>query len=217
MARSTCAYTLPKSRTVRNRRRVLFKKKIGGKNIYFDELTHNSFSRCGTMSVRRVAAELGRALRETGAALDATGLRLLEKPIFKESFARHRPVSAIGGLSPTVPNDAFVAPSATVIGDVSMGPRSAVMYGAVVRGDLAPVSLGAGAVVGARAVLHAAKAVEGHVAPAVRVGAGAIVGPGAVLHACTVEAGASVGAGAHVGEGALVEVRLSVARARPSH
>ena len=161
------------------------------------------------MSVRRVAAELGRALRETGAALDATGLRLLEKPIFKENFARHRPVSALGGLAPSVPADAFVAPSATVIGDVSMGPRSAVMYGAVLRGDLAPVSLGAGAVVGARAVLHAAKAVEGHVAPAVRVGAGAVVGPGAVLHACTVEAGASVGAGAHVGEGALVEVRRS--------
>ena len=101
-------------------------------------------------ALRRVTAELGRALRESGAALDAAGLRALEKPLFKEPFARHRPVSALGDLAPSVSPDAFVAPSATVIGDVTLGPRAAVMYGAVVRGDLAPVALGAGSVVGAR-------------------------------------------------------------------
>jgi len=101
-------------------------------------------------ALRRVTAELGRALRESGAALDAAGLRALEKPLFKEPFARHRPVSALGDLAPSVSPDAFVAPSATVVGDVTLGPRAAVMYGAVVRGDLAPVALGAGSVVGAR-------------------------------------------------------------------
>lgn len=41
---------------------------------------------------KRVAYSMGRALRETGAAIDRVGLRALEKPVFKEPFARHRPV-----------------------------------------------------------------------------------------------------------------------------
>ena len=41
---------------------------------------------------KRLAYELGRALRETGSAIDRVGLRALEKPIFKEPFSRHRPV-----------------------------------------------------------------------------------------------------------------------------
>ena len=43
-------------------------------------------------ALRRLGHELGRALRETGSAIDRIGLRALEKPLFKEPFARHRPV-----------------------------------------------------------------------------------------------------------------------------
>jgi carbonic anhydrase/acetyltransferase-like protein (isoleucine patch superfamily) len=147
---------------------------------------------------RRAAFSLGRALRETAGALDTAGLSALESPLAKEAFARHRPSLALYDSAPAVAPDAFVAPSATLAGAVTVGARAAVWYGAVLRGDdaAAPVTLGAGASVGERAVLHCARSVEGHVGAGLTVGAGASIGPGAALQSCTIEDGAVIGANA---------------------
>ncbi|RYG48670.1 gamma carbonic anhydrase family protein [archaeon] len=101
--------------------------------------------------------------------------------------------------------DAFVAPNAAVIGSVTINTRSAVMYGAVVRGDLNEVEVGAYTTIGDRAVISTTKSVEGHVSAGVRIGNHVSIGPGALLQSCTVEDAAVIGAGAIVMEGALVE------------
>jgi len=162
-------------------------------------------------AVRRAVHELGRAVRETGAALDTLGLRVLEKPVFKEPFSRHRAVSNLFEKHPAVEGDVFVAPNATVVGRVVLATRASVMYGAVLRGDNAEVIVGRNSSVGDRAVLSTARAHEGHVAPTLTVGNDCVVGAGALLHSCTVEDGAQVGAGAIVLEGALVEKGARVA------
>lgn len=161
--------------------------------------------------LRRVAAELGRAVRETSTAVDRVGLRALEKPLFREPFARHRPVMNLFDKHPAVSPDAFVAPNAAVIGAVTLGTRASVMYGAVLRGDLNDVSVGAFSSIGERATVHTSKSVEGHVAAGVSIGAHVVVGPGAMLQSCTIEDGASVGANAVVMEGALVEAAAQLA------
>ena len=89
--------------------------------------------------------------------------------------------------APTIHADAFVAPSATVIGSVTAGPKCTVGYGAVVRGDKDSVTLGASVAVGDRVVISTARPVEGHEGEsAAVVGDHALIGPGALLHACTV-------------------------------
>ena len=86
------------------------------------------------------------------------------------------------GAEPTIDADAYVARGATLVGDVTVGPNASVWPGVVLRGDVAPVEIGAQSHVGDNAVLHASS-----------VGERVMVGHGAVLNDATVEEGALVG------------------------
>jgi carbonic anhydrase/acetyltransferase-like protein (isoleucine patch superfamily) len=58
------------------------------------------------------------------------------------------------GIEPTIDPTAWLAPNATVIGNVEIGPRASVFYGAVVRADMAAVRLGAGSNLQDNVVVH---------------------------------------------------------------
>ncbi len=94
-----------------------------------------------------------------------------------------------GGKRPQIAEDAFVAPNAVLIGDVRVGPRASIWFGAVLRGDDEehPILIGEGANVQDRAVVHV-----GRWGPTV-VGAGATIGHGAVFESCEIGAGTLVG------------------------
>lgn len=105
---------------------------------------------------------------------------------------------------PEVPDSAFVAPGAYLIGAVVLGEQSSVWYGAVLRGDTEPVSIGERTNVQDGCVLHAD---PGY--PAV-VGSDCVIGHRAVVHGCELEDGCLVGMGAtilngaKIGEGSIV-------------
>ena len=105
---------------------------------------------------------------------------------------------------PEVPGSAFVAPGAFLIGAVTLGERSSVWYGAVLRGDTEPVSIGERTDVQDGCVLHAD---PGY--PAV-VGDDCVIGHRAVVHGCRVDdccligMGATILNGARIGEGSIV-------------
>ncbi|MGQ1798146.1 gamma carbonic anhydrase family protein [Kocuria oceani] len=102
------------------------------------------------------------------------------------------------GHTPRIAASAFVAPTATVVGDVELGPDSGVFYGATVRGDRSPVRLGAGSNLQDNVVVHSD---PGHPCT---IGAGVSVGHGAVVHGCTVEDEVLVGMNATVLNGAVI-------------
>jgi carbonic anhydrase/acetyltransferase-like protein (isoleucine patch superfamily) len=114
------------------------------------------------------------------------------------------PLYALGEREPQVAGDAFVAPTATLIGAVELGAEASVWFGAVLRGDFDRIVVGAGSCVQDNAVIHAAEGL-----PTI-VGRDVTVGHAAMLEGCVVEDGAliSMGAivlqGARVGAGALV-------------
>lgn len=153
----------------------------------------------------------GRAVRETGQAIDRIGLIALEKPIFKEPFSRHRAVMNLFEKHPWTSADVFVAPSASVIGDVDINMRSSVMYGAVLRGDNNKIDIGAFTTIGDKAVISTVKTVEGRPDAVTRIGDYVTIGAGALLQSCVVESRAKIGAGAVVMEGAVVEEYAEVA------
>lgn len=109
--------------------------------------------------------------------------------------------------------DAFIAENAVVRGQVQMGQGASVWYGAVVRGDTAPVEIGERSNVQDMCVIHADPGFPcrigndvtiGHAAVVhgATIGDGALIGIGAIiLNGAVVGAGAIVGAGAFVGEG----------------
>lgn len=65
------------------------------------------------------------------------------------------PLYAFEGTAPSVHETAFVAPTATLVGDVTVEAEASVWYGAVIRADYAPVVVRAGANVQDGAVVHA--------------------------------------------------------------
>ena len=109
------------------------------------------------------------------------------------------------GKRPRVAESAFVAPTAVLIGDVTVGEGASIWYGAVLRADFGPIVIGRGANVQDNVVCH----VDG-VHPTI-VGEDATIGHSAVLEACTVERGALVGMKAVVMIGAVVGEEAMVA------
>ena len=122
------------------------------------------------------------------------------------------------GAQPSVAADVFLAPSAALIGNVTVGSGASVWFGAVLRGDFDRIEIGAGTSVQDNTVIHCAPGL-----PTV-VGENVIVGHAAMLEGCTVEdavvlgmgcivlQGASVGAGAMVAAGSVVTEGQSIPR-----
>lgn len=102
------------------------------------------------------------------------------------------------GKHPRIGRGVFIAPTAAVIGNVSIGDGASIWYGAVLRGDTAPISIGRDTSIQDNCTVHA-----DHGFPAV-VGSEVTVGHHALIHGCTVEDGCLVGNGAQVLNGAVV-------------
>lgn len=94
--------------------------------------------------------------------------------------------------------DTFIAPTAAVLGEVTLGAGSSVWYHAVLRGDMAPITIGEKTNVQDGCLLHVAERFP------LRVGNHVTVGHGAILHGCTVEDGVLIGMGAIVLDGAVI-------------
>jgi carbonic anhydrase/acetyltransferase-like protein (isoleucine patch superfamily) len=98
----------------------------------------------------------------------------------------------LDGVSPTIGKDVWLAPNAVLVGDVRVGDRANVWFGAVLRGDGAGIEIGADTSVQDNVVVHCAHDLR------TVVGEGVIVGHGALLEGCVIEDGAVVGMGAIV-------------------
>jgi len=156
---------------------------------------------------------LGTALRETGQALDRVGCSMQGSSAFRELISKHKTVRAVYDKTPALPSVGFVAPSASVMGDVVIGERSSVWYGAVLRGDVNRIRVGADTNIQDNAVVHVAKTNVGGVAMPTIIGDRVTIGHNAILHACVVKDDAFVGMGATLMDGATVEKGAMVAGA----
>jgi len=103
------------------------------------------------------------------------------------------------GQWPKIASSAYVDPAATVIGDVTIGESSSVWPGAVIRGDVNVIRIGARTNIQDGAVLHVMR--EKH---RLEIGDSVTVGHAAVLHGCTIESRVLIGMGAIVLNGARV-------------
>lgn len=99
---------------------------------------------------------------------------------------------------------AYIAPGAVVLGDVSLGADASVWYNCVLRGDMAPIAIGASTNIQDLTMVHVDEGIPCTIGD--RVG----VGHRAILHGCTVEADCLVGMGSvllnkvHVGAGSVI-------------
>jgi carbonic anhydrase/acetyltransferase-like protein (isoleucine patch superfamily) len=132
-------------------------------------------------------------------------------------------IGALGDSRPQIHAEAWVAPGAIVVGDVTLGPGSSVWYGAVLRADEAQIAVGAGCNIQDLCCLHVnpdepvvledgVSLGHGAVVHGAYVGAGSLIGMGAViLGRARVGAGSLVAAGAVVPPGTVVPAGVLVA------
>ncbi|HWB50266.1 MAG TPA: gamma carbonic anhydrase family protein [Stellaceae bacterium] len=116
------------------------------------------------------------------------------------------------GILPRIDPTAFVAPNAVVIGDVAIGAHANIWFNVVIRGDDAPIRIGAGANIQDGTVVHVTYDVPGsgeHIPTT--IGEDVAIGHMALLHGCTLEAGAFVGMKACVMDRAVVQSGAMVA------
>ena len=108
------------------------------------------------------------------------------------------PLYAIDDLAPHLESGAWVAPSADVIGDVRLGKRASIWFGAVIRADNTPILVGADSNIQDGAIGHSDPG-----AP-LTIGARVTVGHQAILHGCTIADDCLIGMGARILNGALL-------------
>ena len=106
---------------------------------------------------------------------------------------------------PQVDPTAWVAPSADVMGDVTIGPKSCVLYQCVVRGDIQKILIGEGSNIQDGSIIHLADEL-----PAI-IGDYVTVGHKAMIHACTIEDECLIGMSSTILDGAVIGRRSIVA------
>ncbi len=115
------------------------------------------------------------------------------------------PLFSFEGREPVVSPSAWIAPTATIVGDVYIEDEASVWYGAVLRGDFGRIIVRRGANVQDGSVLH------GGTDPSADIGEGATIGHLCVVHGAVIGSEALIGNGATVLDGAVVGSRALVA------
>jgi carbonic anhydrase/acetyltransferase-like protein (isoleucine patch superfamily) len=114
------------------------------------------------------------------------------------------PLFSFEGHTPSVHPEAFIAATATLVGDVTIEAGASIWYGAVLRADYGPIIVRAGANVQDGSLVHGA-------GPLVEIGAGATIAHLCVVHGAVVGQEALIGNGAIVQDGAQIGARAMVA------
>ncbi|NLZ52680.1 MAG: gamma carbonic anhydrase family protein [Thermoanaerobacteraceae bacterium] len=99
---------------------------------------------------------------------------------------------------PKLDESCFIAPTADVIGDVTIGKNSSIWYKAVLRGDVNKIVVGSNTNIQDGSIVHVADEY-----PTI-IGDNVTIGHGAIIHGCTIKNGAFIGMGAIILDGAVI-------------
>ena len=138
--------------------------------------------------------------------------------VYYGAVNRSQTLQRYGDATPSSPgaggvlaDSVFVAPNASVIGNVSIQPGSSVWYGCVIRGDVNSVSIGKNTNVQDNVMVHVAKHNAAGIPRKTVIGDGVTIGHGATIHAATIEDSCVVGMGAVLMDGRVIEKESIVA------
>jgi carbonic anhydrase/acetyltransferase-like protein (isoleucine patch superfamily) len=131
--------------------------------------------------------------------------------VSEDKYPAPQPVVGRGAMfvehrlkNPRVSQSAYIAPTAVLAGDVTVGPHSRVLFGAVITAEGGPVEIGQNCVIMENAVIRGVPGQE------TRLGDDVLVGPHAHLTGCVIEGGSRIATGAMVFNGARIETGAEV-------
>jgi carbonic anhydrase/acetyltransferase-like protein (isoleucine patch superfamily) len=112
----------------------------------------------------------------------------------------------VKGKSPVIPEGCFIAPNATIVGDVVMGEQCSVWFNAVIRGDVHYIKIGNKVNIQDGAVIHCT-----YLKHPTNIGNNVSIGHNALVHGCTIHDNVLIGMGAIVMDGCVVESNSIIA------
>ncbi|MBR0318801.1 MAG: gamma carbonic anhydrase family protein [Spirochaetia bacterium] len=107
-------------------------------------------------------------------------------------------IAKFNEISPKIDKPAFIAGNAVITGNVIIKEDANIWYGAVLRGDIEPITVGKGSNIQDLCILHTSEGTP------CTVGDNVTVGHGVILHGCTVEDNCLIGMGATILDGAVI-------------
>lgn len=105
----------------------------------------------------------------------------------------------VEGVAPTIPDSCFIAPNATIVGDVTMGESCSIWFSAVVRGDVNSIIMGDKVNVQDGACIHCTYQKTKTI-----IGNNVSIGHNAIVHGCTIEDNVLIGMGSIVMDNAII-------------
>eukprot|EP01089_Gocevia_fonbrunei_P016783 TRINITY_DN5287_c0_g1_i1.p1 TRINITY_DN5287_c0_g1~~TRINITY_DN5287_c0_g1_i1.p1 ORF type:complete len:239 (+),score=52.72 TRINITY_DN5287_c0_g1_i1:100-816(+) len=149
--------------------------------------------------MRAVLRGTGGLIRNFGQSLESIGFKIIPHAHFETLVLHGRLVTAFG-KSPVLSIDHFIAPNATIIGDVKLGQSSSVWYGAIVRAHTNPVEIGEETDIGNRVIINGLSDKQ-----KVSIGSKVIIGDGSIIHSAILEDEVLLNNGVIVSDDVIIE------------
>jgi len=115
-------------------------------------------------------------------------------------------IKSVNGISPSIPEDCYVAENATIVGDVTFGDSCSVWFNAVVRGDVNSITIGNKVNIQDGAIIHCTYQKHATV-----IGNNVSIGHNAIVHGCIIKDNVLIGMGAIIMDNCIVESNSIIA------
>lgn len=112
----------------------------------------------------------------------------------------------VKGIHPQIGKNVFIAPNATVVGEVTIGDNCSFWFNTVIRGDVHKIEIGQNTNIQDGAILHCT-----YQKASLTIGSEVSIGHGAIVHGCTIHDRVLIGMGAKVLDHAIIESEVIIA------
>ena len=136
--------------------------------------------------------------------MDRFGSRLSNDVAYQADLSRHRQVLPLYDSVPCT-KDAWVAPNATLVGQVSLSKYSTVWYGVTIRAELNPVRIGHFTSIGDGSTIHTNHSLNAGIAASCNIGKNVSIGADCNIHSCIIDDDVVVGHNTIIQQGARLE------------
>lgn len=147
---------------------------------------------------------VGRGLRETAQAIDRFGSDLTRDVAYFERSSRHRTLMPLNEVWP-IHGTGFIAPTASLVGDVTLGNDCVVWYGAVLKGDVYGIKIGDSVTIGENSTVRTFPSLPNGIPSGVTIAHNVVIGAQCSMISCVIDSFTRVGAGTTINPGARIE------------
>jgi len=153
----------------------------------------------------RATYGLKRMFRQTNLTTGAQNTQVAKSNPYIEPHSKHRYIMPIYDLQPQVSLYTYVAPNATIVGEVMIGSESIVWYGSILRGDMNQIKIGNNVSIGENTVIHTAGSLPTGLPATVEIGNYVNIASNCTLYSCTIDDDCYIGFKSIILEGSRLE------------